>query len=262
MKRTTKLTLTTFEDRIVPATYGIPWVGHNVTVSFAPDGTQVDTGTSNLASSFAAAGLTTSQWQGEILRAFQSWSGPANLNFGVVSDSGAPEGAPGFTQGADNFGDIRVFARPLGAGVLAITAPPGNSAGTRAGDIVLNSTYLFGIGASGTPGTTTATYDLFSTLVHEAGHSLGLGDNPSDPTSAMYYLYQGTRTGPSAADFALLTGMYGVRVADRFDAAASNGSMATATQMPATGGTSTLYLTADLTAAAIPTTTSSRRRAG
>src|SRR5262245_64778396 len=106
-----RLQLQRLEDRRVPATWGNPWPDPlHLTLSFAPDGTAVDSGTSSM---FALLGNNTSAWQTQILKAFQTWAVNANINIGVVADSGASFTSGGALQGDPRFGDIRIAASPL-----------------------------------------------------------------------------------------------------------------------------------------------------
>jgi hypothetical protein len=103
---TVPLRLEPLEPRDVPATFGIPWPdGQHLTPSFAPDGTSILGGVSNLNSAPFAhdpdARLA-------VLRAFQTWSVQANGNVGRVSDSGAA-----FGPGGEGRSEVRVGVRPL-----------------------------------------------------------------------------------------------------------------------------------------------------
>ena len=90
---TPRLRLEHLEDRITPTVWNIPWTdGAHVTVSFAPDGTNVDGAPSQLYQKMAGQGLSQSVWQGEILRALQTWSGVTNIDFSVVADDGSASG--------------------------------------------------------------------------------------------------------------------------------------------------------------------------
>src|SRR3954454_18134747 len=112
--RRTRLTVEGLERRDVPATFGIPWPeGTALTVSFAPDGADVDGSASQLQALIARSGVSAAVWQREVLRAFQAWAARADINFGVVADDGSPLGAAGHPQADSRFGDIRVFAAPL-----------------------------------------------------------------------------------------------------------------------------------------------------
>ncbi len=87
------------EDRCTPSVWNVPWPdAGNLTVSFVPDGTNVDGTASVLYQKMAMSGFSTSVWQGEILRTFQTWADVTNVNFSVVSDNGAPLGAPAPTR--------------------------------------------------------------------------------------------------------------------------------------------------------------------
>src|SRR5688572_4280481 len=106
MKRRCLLNLEALEDRTLPAVFGIPWPdATNLTVSFAPDGTDTSAGDSNLYDILSGS-YPDGSWQYEILRAFQTWAEVANINFSFVTDSGDPLGADGVIQGDTRFGDI------------------------------------------------------------------------------------------------------------------------------------------------------------
>jgi hypothetical protein len=245
MRASPKLHVERVEDRCVPAMFGLPWLSQSVTVSYTPDGTFVDGVKSNLTAALAADGLAPAQWQGEIQRALQAWAAVTNLNFGLVADGGQAVGTPGRLQGDTRFGDVRVTARPLDDHVLAITTPPGYTAETRGGDIVLNSNRHFGLD----PNQGSGRYDLYTVMLQEVGHALGVG-NSGDCSSAMYECYQDTRTGLADADKLAVRAMYGgKRAGDGYEGAAGNGSLGKACQLPAFDGTTTLYARGDVTTA-------------
>src|SRR5262245_25826431 len=226
--RRAHLTLDTLDRRDVPATFGIPWPnGTAVTVSFAPDGADVDGSASELFALMARNGISQAVWQKEILRAFQSWTSPADINVGLVPDDGSSLGVPGYEQADSRFGDIRIFAVPLSSSVLAITMPPGDVAGTRTGDVILNSNYNFGIGPW-------AQRDLYTVLLQEAGHALGVGNSPNS-SSAMYEFYQGVRSGLSSEDIARIQTLYGPRPTRTWEATAGNNTSSSATSLAGTG---------------------------
>jgi Matrixin len=222
--RRAQLNVQGLERRDVPATFGIPWAnGTSVTVSFAPDGTDVDGTPNELSALMARSGLSTAVWQREIFEALQAWVAAADINVGFVGDNGAPLGASGLEQANSRFGDIRIFAVPLSSSVLAITTPPGDLGGTRLGDIILNSNYNFGVGNA-------AQRDLYTVFLQESGHALGVG-NSLNTTSVMYEFYQGARTGLSAEDIGLISSLYGSRPTDTWEPAGGNGSAATAVNL-------------------------------
>ncbi|MCI0456804.1 MAG: hypothetical protein L0Z62_07485, partial [Gemmataceae bacterium] len=149
MKPTVRLTVEQLEDRCVPATWGNPWAdpGH-LTVSFAPDGTPVGNLPSELYRELNAL-APTHRWQTDMLRALQTWAVHANINIGLVGDSGAAFGTPGLPQGDPRFGDIRLAAYPMLGAEMAIASPYDPTAGTWGGDIKLNSAGTFSLGGAG-----------------------------------------------------------------------------------------------------------------
>jgi hypothetical protein len=230
------LTLESLEDRAVPAQFGNPWpeAGH-LTLSFTPDGTDLGVGKSSLFSTLNAT-APTATWQRDILRAFQTWAVNANVNVGVVADGGQPAGTPGPVQGDARFGDVRVAAAPLTSGDLAIAMPFDLTAGSRAGDLWLNSGVKFGPGG----------YDLSAVTLHEAGHALGIPGS-TDPASAMFQTYTGPRSGLSKGDVAALQALYGARKPDAFDAAAGNDTAAKGSLIRLSDSGKTTTVDADLT---------------
>jgi hypothetical protein len=218
-------TLECLEGRLTPATFGIPWPDpQHLTVSFAPDGTSVDGQGSDLFQTLNAR-LPSAVWQKEILRAFQTWAVQANLNIGLVADGGQPFGTIGLKQGDARFGDIRIAAVPLGPDVVALGNPYDPFiANTSGGDILLNSNDVFGVGSAA------GVYDLFTVLLHEAGHALSLPES-SDPGSAMFESFTERRTGLSASDIASVQALYGPRLPDRLESPLGNSKWATATPL-------------------------------
>jgi hypothetical protein len=199
------------EPRETPAAFGTPWPdGENLTLSFAPDGTPVAGAPSNLAAAWGAAGP---EARLAVLRAFQTWAVHANLNFGLVGDTGAAFGTGGAVQGDARFGDVRVGGIPLNPDVLAVTAPY-SLYDNYSGNVVLN--------------TAAGGYDLYTAMLQEAGHALGI-DNSPDVGSVMYEFYRGARAGLSSADVAAVQALYGPRAPDRYEGANGNDTRATAT---------------------------------
>lgn len=234
MNNRIRLRVESLESREVPATFGVGWQSRDITVSIAPDGAVVDGVKSDLLAKLSSSGVTETQFRDQVTRALQTWATAGNINFGWNSDDGSRIAETGMIQGDTRFGDIRIFGRPLAGNVLAITTPPSQLVETRSGDIIINTNMLFGIGAQ--PGK----YDLYTTLLQETGHAVGLG-NSSNNTSVMYETYSGVRTGLAATDVTALTSIYGQRTE-----AVSDDKLSTATPLTAPTGTSTLYTRAEL----------------
>src|SRR5262245_13980688 len=231
-----RLTLRQLEDRTTPVVWNNPWPDANhLTVSFAPDGTNVDGAPSAL---FAGLGsLPQSEWQTEILRAFQTWAALANINLSVAGDSGIAFGTPGPVQGSALHGDVRIGATDLSPGELAISNPF-DLVSCWSGSVLLNTDMNFGLSDP-------AASDLYTVMLQEAGHIFGVG-NSTNLDSVMYEQYRGPRTALDDSDIADIQTLYGTRGPDRFEGTTGNDVTALATrlrfitglsQLGASGGT-------------------------
>lgn len=214
---------------------GYQWTNTNVSVSYLPDGTSSEGYASNLFALLDAV-APRATWQREFARALQSWANVTNLNFRFVSDSGAASGVSGSAQGDSRFGDIRLGAHNL-AGPLAYAYYP-NSWSTLGGDIMMASEKVFSVGSS---------RDIYSVLLHEVGHAIGLDHSVSG--TVMYAYITGVYSGLTADDIAGAQAIYGARQQDSFDAVASNDSFATATVL-SVGSSGAKSASADLTSMA------------
>ncbi len=222
----TKLKAERLEDRNMPSVFGNPWqLATELTMSFANEGVQYSNqtwGQSSFASRlYTEMGATMAQsvWQEELLRAMHAWTAVANINVGLVADSGTAFGPAGFAVGTPA-ANIRLGTVTTGTDVLATTLPFHPLAGTYAGTVMFNEAWTFSRGGAA------GTYDLYTVALHEFGNALGLSDLDSSSANAMYGHYIGTRTGLSAADITAVRALYGARVADATEA--TNNARATA----------------------------------
>lgn len=207
------------EQRRLLATFNVPWPTDRLTVSFAPDGTLTHQGPSQLESKLT--GEVGAAWRDEVLRAFQTWSAPANVDFALVSDDGADFGALGQMVDDPRFGDVRIGAAPLGDDVVAISIPYSQLAGTWSGDILLNSNYPFTVGDE------VGKFNLFTVMLHEVGHVLGHQRALADEG------YDGPLTGLAATEEAFVLDLYDPRSNDSYEREVRNDRPATATPLQA-----------------------------
>jgi hypothetical protein len=223
--RRRRLDVDFLEGRAVPATFGVPWADPSrLSLSFAPDGTAIAAHTSSLFQTLGAQ-QSTATWQRAILEAFQTWAVQANLNIGLVSDGGEAFGTTGPAQFDPRFGDIRIGAQPMSSDALSISVPNDPTlSSTWGGDVLINSSDNFGSGG----------LDLYSVMLHEAGHVFGLGDS-TNSGSPMYDQYQDNQQ-LTSADLAALQALYGTRSLDSHEGSSGNDTINTATQIQYPGG--------------------------
>jgi hypothetical protein len=220
----------TLEARVVPSASGHEWPRpERVTFSFMPDGTLLGTNAggnvySNLFAKFNAK-WPTATWQNLVVKAAQTWAAATNINFDLVSDSGAPTGSGSYQQGDTQFGDIRIGGYIFGNSYLATAfLPPSVNNYSIAGDINFNTGINFNINT---------TYDLFSVALHEFGHAIGV-DHSTFSTSAVFPTYNGVKFGLGGDDVTVVRSIYdGARRLDAYDQVAANGSFAAASNIDA-----------------------------
>jgi hypothetical protein len=144
------------------------------------------------------AKLPAAATKAEFLRAFNEWSRNANVNFVSGTNAEASQTINILFATGDH-GDGYPFNGP--GGILAHTfypAPPNPE--PIAADLHLNDSERWQIGADS---------DVFSVVLHEAGHSLGLV-HTDDPSDVMYPYYR-MHSALGAGDIAVAQAMYGVR---------------------------------------------------
>lgn len=141
---------------------------------------------SNLFDGALGGGLTQTELTAMVEEGFALWASYAPFIFVEVPDSGP---APSDTSyDPDSHPDIRIGHHPIdgGLGVLAHAYYP---LGTGlAGDVHFDTDELWTIGDN-----SGANVDILETFVHEIGHSLGLGHEPTTGNSAIMNPFHGSR---------------------------------------------------------------------
>jgi hypothetical protein len=146
------------------------------------------------------------------LNTWDSVSGFTNL--GMVADAGGAAGATQANGGAS--GDIRIAAWELTpTSLLAHTFQPGNESifgagGYIAGDMHLDINHIWRDDPTDLANDSDGDYDIYTVILHEIGHALGLMHPAIDTGSVMDASYGGARRALTADDIAGIQAIYGV----------------------------------------------------
>lgn len=187
--------------------YGTPG---EASFSVTPAGSTLDGGHIGLSTDFMA--LVPQNELDMVQQAFALWAAQTNLtNLGVVGDNGVPTNAAPADPRAllGPFGDIRLAAGNITAPTVLAHAffPPVNGV-SQSGDLHVDNGHIWADDPTDT--TADADFDLFTVLLHELGHSLGLGHS-SVPGAVMNPFYAGARRTLTADDITGIQYIYGNR---------------------------------------------------
>lgn len=201
---------------IIPAPGGATWsiMGAGfVDVSTFDSG---HVGTTQAITALGVAGWGVAQYAAMIDAAMNVWAAASGFtNLGQVADGGVNAGASEASGGA--LGDIRIAAWEIGsANVLAHAFQPGNESifgagGSIAGDLHMDINRNWVDDPNAVAGS--GVFDIFTVMLHEIGHSLGLG-HTNVAGSVMQPIYAGARRTLGADDIAGIQAIYGPREVD------------------------------------------------
>ncbi len=168
-------------------------------------------GTTMAITALAVPGFLVGDYQALFDQALDVWASVSSFtNMGMVADGGVNAGASEASGGA--LGDIRIAAWEISTStVLAHAFEPGNesvfgSGGSIAGDLHLDVNRTWRDDPTDT--NADGDFDLFTVVLHELGHSLGLGHSAVSG-SVMEGNYAGARRTLHADDIAGIQAIYG-----------------------------------------------------
>lgn len=173
-------------------------------------------GTTVPITSLAVPGYTTvAQYAAIFNWALDTWAAVSGFqNLGQVADAGAPVGASDAVGG--NMGDIRIGVWRLDtpSTTIAHGFQPGTNdifgtAGSLGGDLHFDTGRIWVDDPNAIANT--GRYDIYSVVLHEIGHTLGLGHS-SVPGSVMAASYAGARRTLTPDDIAGIQAIYGLPI--------------------------------------------------
>ena len=145
-----------------------------------------------------------------INNAFNLWASYSGfVNLGQVPDSGLAFGED--ESSSSSFGDIRIGAVAFDGRVRLDPDNPGDILGGTLAHAysISSSNSINGDIHIDKEEDWTGTFDLATVLLHEIGHSLGLGHNLTDRTSILFPSYQGANFTLGADDILGIQSIYG-----------------------------------------------------
>ena len=196
-----------------PAPGGATWSIMGAGLSHAGNGFADTSHNTNTTTDIANLGFSQAIIESIIDTAMDSWALVSGFtNLGQVADGGVGFGATDASGG--NLGDIRIGAIEFdGPGrVLAHAFQPGTEAlglsgGRLTGGSILGDAH-FDVGENWNDSGIDGSFDLATVMLHEFGHSLGLGHSDNS-TSIMFPTYAGANTVLGKDDIAGIQAIYG-----------------------------------------------------
>ncbi len=179
--------------------------GASITWSFIDTSVAISGGacsSCNESSTTAISSVMPAGYMDEIRRAFSTWAAVADLTFTEVADGGA-------AVGVGTTADIRIGALGIDGPTDTLGfgwyPPQDGNVSPFSGDVMLDREENWTVGAD-----QSGEIDIFSIVLHELGHALGLGHSV-DTTAVMYPYYTSgsALSGLGADDIAGIQYLYG-----------------------------------------------------